>query len=137
MARRNQSILFAIARIFWLEKVIALKKCLVRFGIHPPRLRQLAGLFRLERGVNLKGDGSRYLTLECQYVCEVALVLLRPEVSVVSCSNELRADSHLAARSGDSTFNDGVRFQFPRYVGQRLSCATFVSHHRGARNHVQ
>ena len=128
--------LFNAANIL-VKKIIALKKCLVGFGIHPFRLRQPAVLFRFEGGPDLQCDGSRHLSLKRQYIRQIALVLLRPKVAVIARTNQLRANSDLIACLRDSAFNDGIYLELSRNVRQPLRCATFVSHHRGARDDVQ
>src|SRR5208282_766335 len=92
------------------------------------------------RGSNLRAnllrDSVCYLTLQPQNIAAIAIVGLGPDVLVDWRPKELGGHAYSLTRTNYRSLNDGVDFQFARYLRQALS-RPLVLHDGSSRDDAQ
>ena len=87
-------------------------------------------------GPKRRGDLLGDLALDVEYVGQLAVVGLGPQVVVRSGIDELADDSDLVSRTANAAFEDRGDVQLPADLLKR-PVAVLVPHDRGARDHLQ
>ncbi len=94
------------------------------------RVGQMNLLLWSKLNIHFTCNRPRNLALQSQNIPQIAIIVGSPQVLVGWCLNQLRCDSHLAARAFDRSLNYRVHMEFARYFGQRLFGSLVM--HRGS-----
>ena len=84
---------------------------LVRFRVHRACSGQSFPVTRRECDLNFPRNGLGYFRLQRQYISQVAVVILGPQMPVRMCVNELRRNPHSPAGAHDRAFHDPIHAQ--------------------------
>ena len=112
------------------------EKQVIRCGVEMPLLREPAGLFGRQHGVEALGHRARQIRLEAGELARRQLIRLRPQGLLAGSANQPRCQADTAAEPGDGAFDHRIDRKIPRDLRQRLLRA-FVSHGGAPRDHPQ
>jgi hypothetical protein len=135
---RQEQILFS-ARINRARsyKLLRLNIELIREQIRRGRLCHCRFFTRRDLGPQLVGDRAGYLALNCENVCDRAIVVLGPLVRVSPCIDQLRADAHRFTDSLDGAFQDMSDSELPGNIAKVMRPGAPILHHARATDHFE
>jgi len=91
--------------------------------------------FQRKHRADLRADGARHISLQYQYLAEVPVIALSPEVSIRATVDQLNVDANSLADAQHGSFDDAVDGQLASDVWQRPRPAPKL-HDRGSRRHA-
>ncbi len=111
--------LFASFRCELVQVKHPLEICLIRLGVDPAGAGKPCLFCGRHRNLDLPGNGPSHLALQRQYVTQVSLVAVNPEVRVRRRMDQLRCDPHLLGDTHHRTFHHRIHIQLSRNLRQR------------------
>src|SRR5947207_629835 len=88
-------------------------------------------------GLQLLGNRSCDLTLNREYIGDIAVITLSPKPSIGGDIDQLSVDAHPIARSLDGSFHHTRNTELLADLAQVARDSAFVLHYRGAADHFQ
>src|SRR5947209_10499788 len=103
---------------------------IVSLRINRPRSRYIDFWTRREIDLHLARDVFAELRLDLQHVIQIAVVIFRPKMGLVTDPDQLRTDPGLALLPANTAFEDVANAQFAPNFADSLA-GMFVGHRRG------